>query len=421
MLRIYNTMSRRKEPFRPRIPGVVKFFTCGPSIYQPPHLGNYRTFLYEDVLHRYLEYRGCRVERVLPFTDIEDKAIARAKKEGMSLADLTGRVAEIFYREACLLRMKPPTWNPRSSTTIEYAVEIIESLLGRGVAYRYGPDIYFDPLKFSGFGKLFRLDMSRWPNKKRHFRKDTYPGVQWNFGDFILWHGERKGDTAVWDTRIGRGRPSWNVQDPGMVIPFLGNAIDIHAGGIDNLWRHHDYNLAIVESLTGREYARYWMHGEHLLIDGRKMSKSRGNIVHLSDLLSTGCTPEEVRFFLIYGHYRDRMDMTRENLDAAREVLRELRGLAARLGEASAGMVPGGPPQVVMEEIFRGRMDDDLDVKGAIDGILGSLRELAARQAGGRLTHGETRTAVAALRGIDGVLQVIFPRDASMSPRDMGW
>ncbi|MDD1661367.1 MAG: class I tRNA ligase family protein, partial [Methanomicrobiales archaeon] len=299
MLRVYNTMSRRKEAFLPRSPPVVTFFTCGPSIYQRPHLGNYRTFLYEDILERYLGFTGYHVERVLPFTDIEDKALAQAEKEGMSLSDLTSRVAEEFYGEACLLRLKPPTYNPRSSTTIEYAVELIERLLEKGIAYRYGPDIYFDPLKFKGFGRLFRLDMSRWPKKKRHFGKDTYPGIRWNYGDFILWHGERKGDPVVWETRIGKGRPSWNVQDPGMVIPFLGNSIDIHAGGIDNLYRHHDYNLAIVESLTGREFARYWMHGGHLLIDGKKMSKSRGNIVYISDLTSRGYAPEEIRFFLI--------------------------------------------------------------------------------------------------------------------------
>jgi len=179
MLRIYNTMSRRKEAFHPGAPPVVTFFTCGPSIYQRPHLGNYRTFLYEDILERYLGYLGYHVKRVLPFTDIEDKALAQADKEGVSLADLTGRVAEEFFREACLLRLKPPTYNPRSSTTIDYAVEIIERLLEKGIAYRYGPDIYFDPLKFRGFGKLFRLDMSRWPKQKRHFGKDTYPGIQW--------------------------------------------------------------------------------------------------------------------------------------------------------------------------------------------------------------------------------------------------
>jgi cysteinyl-tRNA synthetase len=412
MLRVYNTMNRRKEAFLPRAPPVVTFFTCGPSIYQRPHLGNYRTFLYEDLLERYLGYLGYHVERVLPFTDIEDKALAQAEKEGMSLADLTSRVAEEFFTEACLLRIKPPTYNPRSSTTIEIAVEIIERLLEKGFAYRYGPDIYFDPLKFTGFGKLFRLDMSRWPKMKRHFRKDTYPGIQWNYGDFILWHGERKGDTIVWETRIGKGRPSWNVQDPGMVIPFLGNSIDIHAGGIDNLYRHHDYNLAIVESLTGREYARYWMHGEHLLIDGKKMSKSRGNIVYLSDLTSRGCTPDEVRFFLTYGHYRDHLNMTAENLGEAQEVLRHLKDLMNGLS-AGAGNIPDSPLDSPaarsLEEGFRERMDDDLDVRGAVDRIAGSLGELAARNARGELAPGEVRAVLSALRRIDGILQVIFP------------
>jgi cysteinyl-tRNA synthetase len=309
--------------------------------------------------------------------------------------------------------MKPPTWNPRSSTTVESAVEVIEGLLGKGVAYRLGPDIFFDPLKVPGFGKLFRLDMARWPGKTRRFRKDTYPGVQWNYGDFILWHGARKGEKVFWETRIGRGRPSWNVQDPAMVIPFLGNAIDIHAGGIDNLYRHHDYNLAIVEALTGREYARYWMHGEHLLLDGRKMSKSRGNIVYLSDLLSRGCTPEEVRFFLIYGHYRDRLNMTTEGLDRARRVLGELRALAGQMGEAAEpAQVPSraSPPGPDPEAVFRERMDDDLDVRGAVDGILRSLGDLAGRRSGGALSPAEARTALDALRRIDAVLQVIFPR-----------
>jgi cysteinyl-tRNA synthetase len=197
-----------------------------------------------------------------------------------------------------------------------------------------------------------------------------------------------------------------------MVIPFLGNSIDIHAGGIDNLYRHHDYNLAIVESLTGREYARYWMHGGHLLIDGRKMSKSRGNIVYLSDLVSTGCTPEEVRFFLIYGHYRDRMDMTRGNLDAAREVLRDLKALVGTISEGAReppGPLPESPFVPTLEDGFRERMDDDLDVKGAVDRAAGSLSGLAARKARGELTPEEAGAAVSAVHRIDGVLQVIFP------------
>jgi len=222
MLQLYNTLTRMKEPFTPREPGIVRFFTCGPSIYQPPHLGNYRTFLYEDVLHRYLKYLWYRVDRVLPFTDVEDKAIAEAERRGISLQDLTDAVAARFHEEARMLRIHPPTYNPRSSTTVEEAVAIIQALLDKGFAYRDGRDIFFEPMKYRGFGRLARIDLSRWPEKRRRFRKDTYPGVRWNYGDFILWHGERKGDTAVWETPVGRGRPSWNVQDPATILPFLG-------------------------------------------------------------------------------------------------------------------------------------------------------------------------------------------------------
>jgi cysteinyl-tRNA synthetase len=254
--------------------------------------------------------------------------------------------------------------------------------------------------------------MARWPGKKRRFRRDTYPGVQWNYGDFILWHGARKGETVFWETRLGKGRPSWNVQDPAMVIPFLGTSIDIHAGGIDNLYRHHDYNLAIVEALTGGEYARYWMHGEHLLIDGKKMSKSRGNILYLSDLTSRGCTPEEVRFFLIYGHYRNRLNMTERNLDAARAVLRDLRSLVGKLSGATKGTSEPVPPPLPLHPLeagFRERMDDDLDVRGAVDGITEYLRGPEDLLARGTFPPGESRAALAALHRIDGVLQVIFP------------
>ena len=401
MLELYNTLTRMKEPFTPREPGVVRFFTCGPSIYQPPHLGNYRTFLYEDILHRYLQYLGYRVERVLPFTDVEDKAIAEAERVGIPLQDLTDRVAARFHDEARMLRIHPPTHNPRSSTTVEEAAGIIRALLDRGYAYRDGRDIFFEPMKYRGFGRLAGIDLSRWPEKRRRFRKDTYPGVQWNYGDFILWHGERKGDTAVWETALGRGRPSWNVQDPAMILPLLGPTIDIHAGGIDNLARHHDYVLAIMESLTGKPYARFWLHGGHLLIGGKKMSKSRGNIVCPATLLDEGYTPEEIRFFLIHGYYRERKDLDQESLEG------DLRGT----GEGS-----GAAPLIrSLEEGFRERMDDDLDVEGAWGHLEQVLVALDRRASAGTLGKKEAMEATRILRRIDGVLQVIYPVTVTVS------
>jgi cysteinyl-tRNA synthetase len=418
MLQLYNTLTRKKEPFTPREPGVVRFFTCGPSIYQPPHLGNYRTFLYEDILHRYLQYLGYRVDRVLPFTDVEDKAIAEAERQGVSLQDLTGPVASLFHEEARMLRIHPPTHNPRSSTTVDEAVAIIQALLAKGYAYRDGGDIFFEPMKYRGFGRLARIDLSRWPAKRRRFRKDTYPGVQWNYGDFILWHGERKGDTAVWEAAIGRGRPSWNVQDPAMILTFLGPSVDIHAGGIDNLARHHDYVLAIMEALTGQPYARFWLHGGHLLIEGKKMSKSRGNIVCPSTLLASGYSPEQIRFFLILGHYRDRLDLSEKSLREATGRLTRVQQMAGSLVGDLRGKgddARAAPLIRSLEEGFRERMDDDLDVAGAwglLEKILTALHGMAV---GGTLGKEEAAHATSILRRIDGVLQVIYPVQGTLS------
>lgn len=250
-LYLYNTMSRKKEVFNALKGKKVKMFTCGPSIYQRPHIGNYRTFLYEDVLQRYLEYLGYEVVRVLNFTDVEDKAIADAKKERTTLRELTSRWAKQFFEDIRVLRIKPPTYNPRSSTSIDQAVFLIKRLLARGYAYRYDGDIFYDPTKFKGFGRLYRLDMSRWPKEKRRFRRDTYNGLRWNLGDFILWHSYGGGDEVHWDTEIGRGRPAWNVQDAAMATKHLGFQIDLSCGGIDNLYRHHDYTIAVVEAVSG--------------------------------------------------------------------------------------------------------------------------------------------------------------------------
>jgi len=316
---LQNTMTDRKEIFKPRERGRVKLFTCGPSIYNWPHIGNYRTFLYEDILQRYLEYLGYRVERMINFTDVEDKAIAEARERGISLQDLTEPVAQRFRQDCRDLHIKLPPTIPRSSTSVDQAVALIQKLLDRGFAYWHGRDVFYDPLKFKGFGRLYGLDMSRWPKKKIRFRKDTYPGQRWNLGDFILWHGRRSSeDKFYWETEIGEGRPAWNVQDPAMITRHLGYQVDISCGGVDNLYRHHDYNIAVIEGVSGKPFAAYWLHGEHVLVRGVKMSKSRGNITYLADLTARGYRPHHLRFYLIYGHYRDKLNLNLDHLHLAR-------------------------------------------------------------------------------------------------------
>jgi len=417
MLQLYNSLTREKEEFVPREGKTVKMFTCGPSIYRRPHLGNYRSFLWEDVLLRYLRHMGYRVERVLNFTDVEDKAIKEADREGKSIEALTGSVSEQFYRDAEVLRLDLPSFIPRSSTCVDQAVRLIRVLLAKGIAYRHKEDIYFDPLKFPGFGRLFGLDMTRWPKQKRRFRLDTYPGRRWNLGDFILWHGYRDGDRIFWETELGRGRPAWNIQDPAIITEHLGYAIDICCGGIDNLYRHHDYNLAVIEAVSGHEFSRFWIHGEHLLVEGRKMSKSLGNIVYPDDLLADGCSGRHIRFYLLYGHHRKKINLTDkrfrqacEELDVFDAAVRKITRIPKKDRPGNAD--PSGAAAGLIDSLRRGfedRMNDDLDIKGAFDFLSGVVSRLESMESRGELTAEHRKRTKESLQAIDRVLQVVFP------------
>lgn len=414
-LRLQNTLTRKKQLFKPRDPGgPVKMFTCGPSIYNRPHIGNYRTFLFEDVLQRYLEYLGYPVQRLINFTDVEDKAVAEARKKGVSLAGLTEPVAEGFFKDCRALKIKlPETAVSRSSASIDEAVQLIQRLLEKKIAYRHGRNVYYDPLKFRGFGKLFGLDMRRWPKKRVRFHKDTYPGHRWNLGDFILWKGlgPNQADEEGWDTALGRGRPSWNVQDPGMIVKHLGYQIDISCGGVDNLYRHHDYNIAVLEGVSGRKFANYWLHGEHVRVDGTKMSKSRGNIVYPEDLTSQGFASHHLRFYLIYGHYRKVINLNEEKLMNARGRVDTFRDRVDRIVSGTRGPVRSGKRAAALigrlTGDFQKHMNDDLDVKGAFDAAFDAVSKLVQLDADRGLSRSDRRQVKAKLEKIDSVLKIL--------------
>jgi len=413
MLRLYNTMSRSKEIFCPLKQREAKIFTCGPSTYRRPHVGNYRTFLYEDILVRYLEYLGYEVKRVINFTDVEDKMLEEAVAVGKKPEQIAAEVAEHFHRETEILHINLPPEIPRASTSIDQAVALIQELLKRGLAYWHENKVFFDALKFKGFGKLFRLDMSRWPKKKVRFKKDTYNGRRWNRGDFVLWHGHEEGDLSTWDTEIGRGRPSWNIQDPAMVTENLGFQIDINCGGIDNIYRHHDYNIAVIESLSGRQYASYYLHGEHLVIEGKTMSKSLGNIRYPEDMLDRHVQPHHLRFFLIYTHYRRKLNLTEAGFQRAGETIDSIRALICKLVRQPRPETDRNPGDTEAEKIIQGirgefenHMNDDLSVGRAVDGLHRMLLQL---ETGFFPLHPEAAAQLATvLAEIDTVLQVLM-------------
>lgn len=408
MLRLFNSLGKKLSAFTPESGGAVTVFTCGPSIYQRAHIGNFRTFLFEDILVRYLTFLGYRVKRGMNFTDIEDKAIVEAARQELTVRELTDRNIDEFLGEMKLLRIRLPEYLPRSSDYVNEAAAIVAELLGRGRAYRHGGNVYFDPLKYPGFGKLYGLDMSRWPARPRRFHRDTYPGIQWNLGDFILWHGCRPGDDPFcWDTELGRGRPSWNIQDPAMVASQFQETLSIYCGGIDNLFRHHDYSIAILESLRPYPMARYWLHGAHLFVGGKKMSKSRGNILYTGDLIGRGYSAAEIRFFLIDGHYREKLSYTDEAMAASAGRLRRLRKSIGVVAEMAAGAGPEGPQDreggAGIAEPFREAMDDDLDVGRAVAALGTAVGAAAAGGASRRAA-----AMIRALREIDRVLNVLF-------------
>ncbi len=406
-----NSMSRKLEEFKP-IEDKVRMYTCGPSIYQLPHLGNYRTFLFEDVLQRYLEYSGFKVERVLNITDVEEKAIAESEKKGTPLKRMTERNARMFLEELKLLRVKTPDYLPRSSTSIEQAVHLVEGLLKMGYAYWHRGNVYYDCLKFKGFGKLCGLDMTRWPKVKRRFHKDTYPGNRWNFGDFILWRGYKEGDKVYWDTELGKGAPAWNIQDPAMVTQHLGFKVDIVCGGIDNMIRHHDYIIAVVEAVSGEEFARYWLHGAHLYVDGKKMSKSIGNIIYPRDLIERGCEWQSIRFFLINGHYSKRLNFTFDKFKKACDRLRNFQRMVNSLQIIKTTTRESNPKAkeliAELKKDFEENMNNDLHVKDAFDALFATVSKLISFKEKGKLNREDAEEAVTTMKNIDQVLQVIF-------------
>jgi cysteinyl-tRNA synthetase len=304
-----------------------------------------------------------------------------------------------------LLKMKIPDYLPRASRSVEEAAGITAKLVDLGIAYWYRGNVYFDPLKFPGFGKLYGLDMTRWPRKKRRFHKDTYPGIQWNLGDFILWHGYKRGERTWWDTKIGKGRPAWNIQDPAMIRPHFHETLSVYCGGIDNLYRHHDYTLAILESLEPYPMAKYWLHCHHLFVNGHKMSKSKGNVYYSDTLLKQGYTAREVRFFLIYGHYRTGLNYSDKEMRREAARLKALRGTVNQIRK-KAGTKPDPHSKTAGEirKVFSRKMDDDLNVKGAFDGVSDILSAIDATV----LKSQEAAGIMGAIREIDGVLKVIF-------------
>jgi len=317
MLKLFNTLTRQKEIFQPE-GDIVGIYTCGPSVYQNAHIGNFRTFVFEDVLVRYLRFKGHKVKRVMNLTDIEDKAIDSAWKEGKTLAELTQYYSKIFFEDMETFELLPADVFPRATKHVPEIIDLIKKILKNGYAYR-GQDgsIYYDVSMFKDYGKLSHLMLKK---GKKKIKRDEWGEDTSIISDFALWKSYEKKDRDVfWETELGKGRPGWHIECSAMGSKHLGKRFDIHVGGVDNIFPHHENVIAQNFGAFGINPSKYWLHCRHLMVDGKKMSKSAGNFYTLGDLLGKGYSPIAIKYLLLSTNYRRRLNFTFEGIEDAQE------------------------------------------------------------------------------------------------------
>ncbi|MFN4226739.1 MAG: cysteine--tRNA ligase [Candidatus Ratteibacteria bacterium] len=319
MIKFYNTLTRKKEDFYPIEDKVVRMYTCGPTVYDFAHIGNFRAYVFEDLLHRFLEYIGYKVIRVMNITDVDDKTIKGAKREGMSLKEYTDIYIKYFLEDIETLRLKKPDFLPRATEHIKEMVELIKKLLDKGYAYYKDGSIYFSISKFPSYGKLSGIDLSQ---IKIGARIDADEYEKEDVKDFVLWKKAKEEEGVYWETEIGKGRPGWHIECSAMSMKYLGETFDIHTGGVDNIFPHHENEIAQSECATGKKFVNYWLHCAHLLVNGEKMSKSKGNFYTLRDLLKKNYNPIAIRYLLLSTHYRDPLNFTEQSLKQAENTVR---------------------------------------------------------------------------------------------------
>ncbi len=406
---LFNTLTRRKEPFKPLETAKVKIYTCGPTVYAYAHIGNFRAFLFEDLLKRWLVHRGFKVTHVMNLTDVDDKTIKGSQKEGLPLRQFTDFYIKAFFEDLKTLNIVPADVYPRATDHIPEMVTLIKALMAKGYAYR-GEDgsIYYCISKFPTYGKLSKLKTGELKAGAR-VSQDEYAKEEAQ--DFALWKAWTPQDGDVyWETELGKGRPGWHVECSAMSMRYLGETFDIHCGGVDNMFPHHENEIAQSEAASGKKFVNYWLHNEHLQVEGKKMSKSLGNYYTLRDLLAKECDPTAIRFLLMSVHYRQQFNFTFEALESAKSAVGKLRNFLRRLHEVEGERDSKGAVATVSEKLqacFGGSMDDDLDIGTAIASLFDFVREINNLLDAGTVSKQEAADVGGLMMSMDEVLGVI--------------
>jgi cysteinyl-tRNA synthetase len=410
MFRLFNTLTRRKEPFEPADGKTVLIYTCGPTVYGPPHIGNYRTFVFEDVLCRALRYKGWDVKQVMNITDVDDKTIRDSSAQGMSLRDFTTQHEKVFFADLSTLRVAPATVYPRATQHIPEMIELTKALLERGNAYEVDGNVYFRIASVPGYGKLSGVRPTDSEARSRDYsRLESDEYEKEDVQDFALWKAAKPGE-PTWDSPWGAGRPGWSIECSAMAMKHLGVTLDIHTGGVDNLFPHHENEIAQSEGATGQPFSRFWMHAEHLLVDGQKMAKSAGNFYTLRDLLDQGFEPMSIRHQYLSAHYRSQHNFTLDGLHQSAQAVHRLWDFTDRLADLKPHTQdPGSLSEEVArcEEAFGEAIDDDLNVPGAMGKVFELVREANIAMEAGTLSAADAAAVQGFLGKADSILGII--------------
>ncbi|MBR9683825.1 cysteine--tRNA ligase [Candidatus Woesearchaeota archaeon] len=382
-LKLYNTLTRKRELFKPINPPKVNMYTCGPTVYDYAHIGNFRAYVVADLLKRYLTYNNkFKVKHVMNITDVDDKTIKNSIKQKTTLKKFTEKYTKAFFEDIKKLNIKPANNYPKATQHIKEIVSMIKKLLKKGIAYKSEDNsIYFNVFKFKNYGKLANIEIKNLKSGAR-VKQDEYEKE--SLHDFALWKAWDNADGNIfWETELGKGRPGWHIECSAMSSKFLGKQFDIHTGGIDLIFPHHENEIAQIEAITCKKFVKYWVHNEHLLVDGRKMSKSLGNFYTLRDILKKGYDPIAVRYSLISTHYQQQLNFTFEDLDASKSTIQKLTNFVRNLDDIKSKRESNNSKHIEKhikntKEGFEEAMDDNLNISNALGEVFSFMHLMNA-------------------------------------------
>ncbi len=410
-IQLHNTLGGKIEPFVPQKPGEVRMYSCGPTVYDYAHIGNFRTFVFQDILRRFLKSRGFKITQVMNLTDVDDRIIANAAAAGVGIRKYTEKFAQAFFDDCKTLSLEPPEHWTRATDNIEPMVQLIERLREKSFTYESEGSIYYRIAKFPDYGKLSNIDVA---GIQAGARVDVDRYEKESARDFALWKAPKAGE-HFWETNIGKGRPGWHIECSAMAMKYLGETLDIHTGGIDLAFPHHENEIAQSEAATGKHFVKYWLHAEHLLVEGEKMSKSLGNFYTLRDLFAKGYKPSALRFALASVPYRRQLNFTFDGLQQAASSVERLRNFADRLAQAK---FPAGAHKSMSARIaeaakeFNAGLSDDLNTARALGAIFEFVREANIAMDKGEFSPADAPAAQKFLQDCDRIFAVLENNDA---------